>query len=140
MKQLLNLIDELGIHIYLDSFGIDPILISDLKEFKIREIKIDQKFISKLEDKNKSSLVNAMILLAKGLGIRTTGKGVEKKKQFDILKKMGCDKVQGFYIEKPMTKEALEEKYLMKEALEEKIEDEILRLEVVHRKDIYKKL
>lgn len=112
MKQLLGSVHEMGIEIYIDSFGIHPTIISDLKKFKISEIKIADKFINKLENEADHCIVKAMILLSEGLGIRTTAKGVEKKQQYEVLRELGCDKVQGFYLEKPMSKEDLEEKYM----------------------------
>lgn len=113
MKKLLCSINEIGIDIQLDKFGTYPILISDLKEFKIKEIKIDKKFIAKLDNEEDISIVKSMILLAKGLGIRTLGKGVEREEQYDILRELDCDKIQGFYLEKPMSTEAFEKKYLI---------------------------
>lgn len=115
MKPLLCSIDEAGIDIHLDNFGTHPIMIPDLKEFKIKEVKIDRKFISKLDNKDDLSIVRSMILLAKGLGIRTISKGVEKKEQYEVLKELGCDKIQGFYLEKPISKEAFEKKYFINE-------------------------
>lgn len=112
MKRLLNSVNEVGIDIYLDSFGTYPIIISDLKEFNIKEIKIGEKFISNLDSEDGQSIVKAMILLANGLGIRTTAKQVEEKSQYDILKGLNIDKIQGFYYEKPMSKESLEEKFM----------------------------
>ena len=52
------------------------------------------------------------MLLAQGLEIKTIAKGVETKEQYEILKTLQCDKVQGFYLEKPMSSSAFEEKYL----------------------------
>lgn len=112
MKPLLHRINESGIDIQLDKFGTYPILISDLKEFKIKEIKLDRKFISKLDNDEDVCVIKSMILLAKGLGIKTVAVGVETKEQYKKLKQLGCDKVQGFYFEKAIGKEAFEEKYL----------------------------
>lgn len=113
MKQLLSSINNLGIDIYLDNFGTHPIIISDLKKFKIKGIKIEKKFVDRLDNEDNLSIVNAMIGLANGLGIKTVAKGVEKKEQYEILRIKDCDQIQGFYLEKPMSKEALEKKYMI---------------------------
>lgn len=113
MKQLLCTINDIGIDIHIDNFGTHPIIISDLKEFKVKEIKIDQQFIAKLENEEDRCIVNAMIQLAKGLGINTIAKGVEEKTQRKILKELDCDKIQGFYLEKPLSKHDLERKYMV---------------------------
>lgn len=110
MKQLLHAVDAMGIDIYIDNFGTHPIIISDLKEFKINEVKIDDQFIAKLENEADRCIVNAMILLAEGLGIRTTAKGVEDKKHYEVLKELGCDKAQGFYLEKTNVKRSFRRK------------------------------
>ncbi len=112
MKKLLSSINDMGIDIHIDNFGRDPIVISDLLDFKIKEIKIDKKFIDKLDSNDDICIVKAMIQLAKGLGIKTIAKGVEEEIQYSVLETLDCDKIQGFYLEKPMSKEAFEEKYL----------------------------
>ncbi len=116
MKKLLCSINELGIDIHLDNFGTYPILISDLKKFKIKEIKIDKEFIDKLDNEDNTCVLNSMILLAHGLGIKTIAKGVEKIEEYESLKKLHCDKIQGFYIEKPMSGEDFEKKYFLNRA------------------------
>ncbi len=115
MKKLLSSISETGIDIHIDKFGTHPIMISDLKEFKTKEIKIDAGFIQRLDQTDQADnfcTVKAMMLLAQGLEIKTIAKGVETKEQYEILKTLQCDKVQGFYLEKPMSSSAFEEKYL----------------------------
>lgn len=115
MKKLLSSISETGIDIHIDKFGTHPIMISDLKEFKTKEIKIDAGFIQRLDQTDQADnfcTVKAMMLLVQGLEIKTIAKGVETKEQYEILKTLQCDKVQGFYLEKPMSSSAFEEKYL----------------------------
>lgn len=112
MKKLLSEINETGIHIYLDNFGIDPIILSDLVKFKIKGVKIADRFIQDLRAEDHLAVLEAMKLLAKGLGIKTVVKGIEEKEQHDQLKAMGFDKIQGFYFDQPLSKEAFEKKYL----------------------------
>ncbi len=112
MKRLLANINELGVDIYLDDFGTSPIMLTDLKDFKVKAVKIDNKHISSLKDENGSHIVKAMILLAHGLGINSLAEGVETKEQYELLKKYTCDEFQGFYKQKPLNASEFEEKYL----------------------------
>lgn len=112
MKPLLCSIDATGIEIHLDKFGTYPMLISDLKEFKIKGMKIDKSFIDRLDNEEGISIVKGMIMLAKGLEIKTIAMGVETKEQFDILRELDCDEIQGFYLGKPKGKEDFEKDYL----------------------------
>ncbi len=112
MKKLLSAINDMGVSIYLDDFGTGYIKITDLKYHKIKAIKIDNVHIQNLDDNEVFDVVKSMILLAHGLGIKAIAEGVETKDQYEILKKLGCDNIQGFYKEKPLSKEAFEKKYL----------------------------
>lgn len=112
MKKLLSEINQTGIHIYLDNFGVDPIILSDLVKFKIKGVKIADKFIKDLIDEENLLVLEAMKLLTTGLDIKTVVKGIEEENQCKKLKEMGFDKIQGFYFDEALSKEDFEKKYL----------------------------
>ncbi len=58
--------------------------------------------------KKNRAISRTITLLAKQFNILVTAEGVETKEQLDILKKMGCDKAQGYYFSKPIPKEEFE--------------------------------
>lgn len=94
---------QAGVDIALDDFGTGFSSISYLKKFPTDYIKIDKSFVKSMTDvSNDKVLCEAIIVMAKRLGIGVVAEGVETQEQFDILKTMGCDYAQGYFIAKPM--------------------------------------
>lgn len=97
-----------GMVIVIDDFGTGFSSFSNLSAEYVDKIKIDKTFIHQLTDKNNVSIVSAMIVMAKKLGIKVIAEGVETKEQYDILMQEGCDEVQGYYIAKPLPTDLME--------------------------------
>jgi len=103
----LNTLNVLGIQISLDDFGTYYSSLSYLKNFPFDTLKIDQYFISDLEENNKSqTIVRSIIELAHGLGMRVTAEGVTTPGQARWLIEEGCDRLQGHFIGRSMSAEA----------------------------------
>tara|TARA_R110002153_G_scaffold171435_1_gene324239 strand:+ start:21348 stop:23096 length:1749 start_codon:yes stop_codon:yes gene_type:complete len=111
--QLVNFSDEIiseleqlreqGFRISLDDFGTGYSAISYLSSIEFDEIKIDRSFIKKIEnDKKTLLLVRAMVSMAHALNSKVVGEGVETTEQFDCLKNMGIDIIQGYLLGKPI--------------------------------------
>lgn len=104
----LNTLKMLGVQISLDDFGTYYSSLSYLKNFPFDTIKIDQYFIKDLEVDNKSqTIVRSIIALAHGLGMSVTAEGVETMEQAAWLKKKACDRLQGYFLSKPMPAERI---------------------------------
>jgi len=104
MKQ----IQKLGIPFALDDFGISYSSMQYLKVLPVSLIKIDKEFIRDIiTNDNDAKIVNAIIQLSHGMGISTIAEGVETKEQFQLLKEMGCEYIQGFYFSKPVAIDVL---------------------------------
>ncbi|WP_394224118.1 EAL domain-containing protein [Alteromonas gracilis] len=100
---------QAGVDIALDDFGTGFSSISYLKKFPTDIIKIDRSFVKSMTDVNNDKvLCEAIIVMAKKLGIKVVAEGVETREQFEILKGMGCDYAQGFFIAKPLGKSDFE--------------------------------
>lgn len=96
-------IRKLGVHFSLDDFGIHYSSMRYLKNLPISELKIDYIFIKDvLHDKNDKAIVNTILQLSNNLDIAAIAEGVETKAQYEVLKDMGCEYMQGFYFYKPM--------------------------------------
>ena len=94
---------QAGVDIALDDFGTGFSSISYLKKFPTDYIKIDKSFVKSMTDvSNDKVLCEAIIVLAKKLGISVVAEGVETQEQYDILKHMGCDYAQGYLIARPL--------------------------------------
>jgi PAS domain S-box-containing protein len=101
-KIILNELKKMGIAIWLDDFGTGYSSWSLLHDLPIDGIKIDRKFISNMNFKNTQLLVKNLINTAIDLGLKTVTEGVETEEQARLLKKWGCDYLQGYFFSKPL--------------------------------------
>ena len=93
----------------VDDFGTGYSSLSYLQRFPIDILKIDRAFVAAIEsDDDKSSLVRAIVSLAKTLQLQAVAEGIETRAQTEILTGLGCDLAQGYYLAHPMDPEALE--------------------------------
>jgi PAS domain S-box-containing protein len=92
----------LGCKIALDDFGTGYGGFSYLKQLPVDFLKIDVEFVRDLRDSSASrSVVEAIVKLAGGFGLKTVGEGVEDQATLDLLRELGVDYGQGFYIGRP---------------------------------------
>ena len=102
-------IAALGIDLSIDDYGTGNATLEYLRSVPCQEIKIDRRFISGLvENSSDMMLVESTIELAHGLGRRVIAEGIEDPETLSLLRAIGCDMVQGYYLAKPMRLEALE--------------------------------
>jgi EAL domain-containing protein (putative c-di-GMP-specific phosphodiesterase class I) len=102
-KQL-NQIKALGIHLTMDDFGTGYSSLAYLKRFPFDTVKIDRSFVMEIPDnKDDSAIVAAIIAMAHTLQLKVVAEGVETKEQFEYLRDLKCDQIQGYYFGKPLT-------------------------------------
>jgi diguanylate cyclase (GGDEF)-like protein/PAS domain S-box-containing protein len=95
----LHQLREAGVRIALDDFGTGFSSLSYLQRFPFDKIKIDRCFIKDIAAKDGSvAIVRAVIGIAKARKITTTAEGVETDEQRRLLRKLGCDEMQGFLV------------------------------------------
>ncbi len=98
----LKRLDELGVSIAMDDFGTGYSSLSYLTRFPVSKIKIDRSFIDTLgTSPQTSAIVSSIVGLGQSLKVTITAEGVETESQAAMLRKWGCDQVQGFYYGKP---------------------------------------
>lgn len=91
-----------GYNLWMDDFGSGFSSLNNLKDYEFDVLKIDMAFLRDFENKPKSRIIIAAIVnMAKELGIHTLAEGVETKAQYEFLRKIGCEKLQGFLFGKP---------------------------------------
>lgn len=97
-------LQQMGIRVSIDDFGTGYSSLAYLRRMPIDKIKIDRSFVQDMAD-NESDLmiVRTMIQLAHGLGKRILAEGVETDRQLQLLRNMGCNAVQGYFIARPLS-------------------------------------
>ena len=109
VTEKLRLLREYGIKVSLDDFGTGYSSLSYLKKLPIDTLKIDKSFIDTITiDENARVIADSIVYIAKRLGFETIAEGVEEQDQFNYLKKIDCDCIQGFLLGKPSTSEEIE--------------------------------
>jgi EAL domain-containing protein (putative c-di-GMP-specific phosphodiesterase class I) len=89
--------------IAIDDFGTGYSSLAYLKRFPISVLKVDRTFIRDLPDSQKDGAIcNAVLDLARHLGLSVVAEGVETEDQFSYLERRGCQFVQGYLTGKPM--------------------------------------
>ncbi len=101
---VLRRLRELGVSLALDDFGTGYSSLACLHEIPVDTVKIDRSFVSQLaQDDHRRVLIQATVLVARALGIRTVAEGVETAEQAQLLEDLGCSMAQGYLFGKPMT-------------------------------------
>ncbi|WP_372680217.1 putative bifunctional diguanylate cyclase/phosphodiesterase [Desulfosarcina sp.] len=101
--ETLMAMQNIGIKLVIDDFGTGYSSFSYLQQFPLVELKIGKSFIQKMVDDRESfEIVRSIVGLANRLGLHTVAEGVETKEQFNKVKHLGFDMVQGFFIAKPV--------------------------------------
>lgn len=95
----------LGCSIALDDFGTGYSSLGYLRKLKFSTIKVDRTFVQGAATGANESLaiINAVVAMAKSMNMTTTAEGVEDADQAELIRNLGCDKIQGFYFGRPMS-------------------------------------
>lgn len=101
---------DYGIRVSLDDFGTGFSSLSYLKGLPINTLKIDKSFVDTVtEDESSKIIVESIVSMVNKLGYETIAEGVETEEQYNYLKSINCDNIQGFYLGKPMDSLQIEE-------------------------------
>jgi diguanylate cyclase (GGDEF)-like protein len=109
--EILASVKQMGLLITVDDFGTGYSSLAHLHRLPIDAIKIDKSFVMKMASETQDTvIVRSMIHLAHNLNLKVIAEGVENRQTMDILRKMGCDMAQGYYISHPRPPEELPRK------------------------------
>lgn len=98
-----------GIEISIDDFGTGYSSLSYLKKFPIDYLKIDKSFVWQMSPhSDDSAICEAIITMAKRLGIKVIAEGIETREQKHLLQSIGCDYGQGYLLSRPLPASELE--------------------------------
>src|SRR3954469_67867 len=99
----------LGLRLSMDDFGTGYSSLSQLRQLPIDEVKIDKSFVLGMStSQGESFIARSIIELARNLGLRVVAEGVEDELTRNLLAEMGCDKLQGFLVSRPLPDDRLE--------------------------------
>lgn len=99
----LTVLTQNGINVHLDDFGTEYSSLLYIKKLPISTIKIDKEFVKDvLVSRESQAIIKFITSIAKLLNSTTICEGVETCKEFDILKYLGCDTIQGWLISKSL--------------------------------------
>ncbi len=104
-KHNIEKLTKKGIEFAIDDFGTGYSSLNYLKKLPLSIIKIDKSFIDDLLEAKSRSFAEAIIVLSHTINLKVIAEGVEKKEQFEVLKGLKCDIIQGYYISKPLKEE-----------------------------------
>jgi EAL domain-containing protein (putative c-di-GMP-specific phosphodiesterase class I) len=107
-KKWIERASETGFKIAIDDFGAGYSSLSYLTAFPYNTVKLDRSLLNNIdEDKRQQRIVGSLTQMLHGLSVPIVAEGAETEAQFEQLKALGCDYIQGFLISKPIPHEEL---------------------------------
>ncbi|MEP1614150.1 MAG: EAL domain-containing protein [Roseobacter sp.] len=108
MANVIKSLHNIGVRIEMDDFGSGHASVIALLNLQPDALKIDRRLVAKLsEEEFGTVLIQAIVNMGQGAGIKITAEGVETNKQLQILRSIGCDTLQGYHLGYPMVAEEL---------------------------------
>src|SRR5690554_3596653 len=102
-RMVMKALHDMGIKCAVDDYGTGYSSLSYLNDLAVHEVTLDRSFVSNICDNDRSSkIVQSTIDLAHELKLEVVAEGVEDEATFKRLTAMGCDRVQGFYVARPL--------------------------------------
>ncbi len=106
---MLTHLADLGMHVSIDDFGTGYSSLGYLKSLPVDELKIDRSFVVDTTSNAKdAALVRSIVAMAHALGLSVVAEGVETADTWDLLRTLGCDVAQGYYLSRPLAPADLE--------------------------------
>lgn len=97
----------LGCSVALDDFGTGYSSLGYLRKLRFTTIKVDRSFVQGAAQNSPESLaiIRAVVAMADSLGMTTTAEGVENEEEAEMIRQLGCNKIQGYHFGRPMPSE-----------------------------------
>jgi len=107
---LLSELHDIGVKLSIDDFGTGYSWLARLRTSSVDCVKLDRSFVAEIDGASSEvPIVQAMVVMAHGLGLRTVAEGIETPEQFNYLLSLGCDEGQGYLMSRPVTPDAIAE-------------------------------
>ncbi len=111
-RDILSELREMGVRVAIDDFGSGYSSLAYLRLFPLDTLKIDRAFITPLPgDGDSCAIAEAIVVMARALGLSVVAEGVETSEQASFLRSIGCDNAQGYLYSRPLPAEQLPEAF-----------------------------
>jgi len=110
-RAALEQVMALGCAVALDDFGTGYSSLGYLRKLRFSTIKVDRSFVQGAATGNPESLaiIRAVVAMADSLGMSTTAEGAETKREVEVIRQLGCHKIQGYFFGRPMEAKGAED-------------------------------
>jgi len=104
-QKVLQQIQSLGVKLAMDDFGTGYSSLGYLRRADFDTLKIDRSFVQSIsaQDPESTAIIRAVVALAGSLGMKTVAEGVATAEQLQLVRALGCDKIQGYIFSRPVT-------------------------------------
>jgi EAL domain-containing protein (putative c-di-GMP-specific phosphodiesterase class I) len=100
---VMNELHQAGFSLSIDDFGTGYSSLAYLQKMPVAELKIDRAFVAKVKpDTDGALLLDSIISLGHRLGLAVVAEGAETLEEWNLLKSLGCDYVQGWFVSKAL--------------------------------------
>jgi diguanylate cyclase (GGDEF)-like protein len=105
--QVLEQLAAIGLDLSIDDYGTGYSSLSYIMQLPVNELKIDRSFVSRIsEQRDLVTIVRSTIKLGHSLGLRVVAEGVEDEQGYALLRRLGCDSAQGYFLSPPLAADA----------------------------------
>jgi diguanylate cyclase (GGDEF)-like protein len=111
-QKVLERLAHIGLQLSIDDYGTGYSSLSYIMQLPVTELKIDRSFVSHMsEDRDLTTIVRSTIELGHSLGLKVVAEGVEDGQGFALLRELGCDGAQGYFMSPPLPADAFRRWY-----------------------------
>jgi diguanylate cyclase (GGDEF)-like protein len=104
-QKILQQIQSLGVRLAMDDFGTGYSSLGYLRRADFDTLKIDRSFVQSMssQDPESTAIIRAVVALAGSLGMKTVAEGVASEEQLQLVRALGCDRIQGYIFSRPVS-------------------------------------
>ena len=114
-RGILDELASMGATISIDDFGTGYSSLTQLQRLPVHELKVDRSFVKEMTRSDQAHLiVRSTVELGHSLGLRVVAEGVETREDLALLRELGCDLAQGYFIGEPQSPDALARELLVR--------------------------
>ena len=114
IKNSLQELKKLGISIAIDDFGTGYSSLYYIKHLNIDRIKIAKELVDHVvADEFDATIIKSIVNIAEVGNIAVIAEGVETKEQWECLRDLGCEQIQGYYFSRPLSYDTIQNDWLL---------------------------